>query len=196
MEQCLQIGLNLFIIYYFIILRCVVLPGAHMKKLSIIGSGSIVPEDFVSPPGSVWVGSKGGKPLCLGNENLSCLNEDTITPFGKAFYNREAPYYVLSLPIIVFYSITCNCFCIVYKTFAILMTLYIVRFLYLSDTNTQISNYNIFKLIIPIGLAVFFVFQISYYLIEILAKWIIIGRRTVGSFRWDESSYCQRWVST
>jgi hypothetical protein len=29
--------------------------------------------------------------------------------------------------------------------------------------------------------------------IVIAAKWILLGRRKVGNYNWDKSSYCQRW---
>jgi carbonic anhydrase/acetyltransferase-like protein (isoleucine patch superfamily) len=29
--------------------------------------------------------------------------------------------------------------------------------------------------------------------IEVGGKWLVIGRRLAGEYRWDESSYCQRW---
>ena len=40
--------------------RCVVLPGVTLSKGSVLGSGSLAPEDFTAAVGSVWVGSSEG----------------------------------------------------------------------------------------------------------------------------------------
>ena len=31
------------------------------------------------------------------------------------------------------------------------------------------------------------------YLLEVLAKWLLLGRRRAGVYPWDKSSYCMRW---
>jgi len=41
--------------------RCVLLPGTVLRKGCVLGSGSLAAEDFEGPPGSVWVGSQGGR---------------------------------------------------------------------------------------------------------------------------------------
>lgn len=38
--------------------------GVTVKKGAVLGSGSLAPEDFTLPAGSVWVGSQQG---CAGN---------------------------------------------------------------------------------------------------------------------------------
>ena len=74
-----------------------------------------VPEGWYLPEGSVWFGSAGGEPTCLekgvegdlaGPLMASEVEEDklqfngddsTRTPFGRAFYQRKAPYFVYRL---------------------------------------------------------------------------------------------------
>lgn len=38
--------------------------GVTVRKGAVLGSGSLAPEDFTLPVGSVWVGSQQG---CAGN---------------------------------------------------------------------------------------------------------------------------------
>ena len=47
--------------------------------------------------------------------------------------------------------------------------------------------------LLALYIAVHTVATVLAYLLEILAKWLWLGRRRAGTFRWDESSYCMRW---
>lgn len=163
-----------------------------MKKLSVIGSGTIVPEKFIAPVGSIWVGSKCGMPDCITPENLSRLEDDTITPFGKAFYKRQASYFVYPLPLVVAYSLTWECTCGILKAFPFLLLLYITSFEYDLSKN-DVNDSEILRFMVHFGLAVFCVYNMTILAIDIISKWFIIGHRKAGSYNWDESSYCQRW---
>jgi hypothetical protein len=77
----------------------------------IAGSGSLAPEDMNVPVGSVWVGSTEGSAVNMGPADLSYNVKDTIRPFGRAFYNREAPFTVLPLSVVVTYSAVWQAFC-------------------------------------------------------------------------------------
>ena len=90
----------------------VVFGGSILGKNAVLGSNSICPEGWYLPEGSVWFGSAGGEPTCLEKEvegdlagplMASEVEEDklqfngddsTRTPFGRAFYQRKAPYFV------------------------------------------------------------------------------------------------------
>lgn len=84
--------------------RCVLLPGTILKRGSVLGSGGLTPEDFIAPVGSVWIGSKDGKCINVAEEDKSFLTKDLISPFGKAFYQRNAAYTVIPLWGIILYS--------------------------------------------------------------------------------------------
>jgi carbonic anhydrase/acetyltransferase-like protein (isoleucine patch superfamily) len=103
--------------------NCVVLPGSIVGKNAVLGSNSVCPENWYLPEGSVWFGSKGGEPHCLEQgvarnrdrpiksrdtmkEKLQLVGDSsTLRPFGKAFYQRKANYFVWPLRRIVFLSV-------------------------------------------------------------------------------------------
>jgi hypothetical protein len=66
--------------------------------------------------GSVWVGSTGGCAVNVAPADPSYKNKDTITPFGRAFYQGLAPYTVIPIWGIVLYSYTWQAVCTVYVT--------------------------------------------------------------------------------
>eukprot|EP01035_Chromulina_nebulosa_P020493 gene20493-26587_t len=80
--------------------RCVILPGTIVHRSAVLGSGTLANEGFEAPVGSVWVGSRDGKPINVMPEDKSYLAKDTTSPFGRAFYKKDgyvAPYYVFPL---------------------------------------------------------------------------------------------------
>lgn len=42
--------------------RCVLLPGVHVGRNAVLGSGTLATKGFEAPAGSVWLGSSAGKP--------------------------------------------------------------------------------------------------------------------------------------
>lgn len=84
--------------------RCVVLPGVRVRRGAVLGSGTLTSEDMDLPVGSVWVGSQGGSAVNVVSEDASYAIKDTITPFGRAFYERKASYFVLPLWFIIIFN--------------------------------------------------------------------------------------------
>ena len=80
--------------------------------------------------GSVWVGSRGRKPICVGPHNPSFETQDTISPFGKAFYQRKANYFVLPLPIVVLYTIMWQTVVACYSNGATILSLYVAYYMF------------------------------------------------------------------
>ena len=67
--------------------RCVVLPGVTLRKGSVLGSGSLAPEDFVAAVGSVWVGSSEGSAVNVAPADPSYnVKVTTTTSFDKCFF--------------------------------------------------------------------------------------------------------------
>ena len=48
------------------------LPGATLRRGSVLGSGSIAAEDMDIPIGAVFVGSKGGQPVMAVSRLMYC----------------------------------------------------------------------------------------------------------------------------
>ena len=170
--------------------RCVVLPGSTMKRACMLGSGGLAREDFTGGVGSMWVGSRGGTATVVQPENESYNLRDVKSPFGKAFYEGEANYYVFSLCFIVMYNTLWQAVCVCYRNTPLMLSMFLayhggsegnMHFLQLF----QIS----FSIYIPLNLAAA-ILALSF---DVALKWMIIGHRQPGLYSWDRSSYCQRW---
>jgi acetyltransferase-like isoleucine patch superfamily enzyme len=171
--------------------RCVLLPGTTLKRGSVLGSGSLTREDCTIPVGSVWIGCRDGMAVELQPEDMSFVNKDLVSPFGKAFYQHQSTYYVIPLWGIVGYNWLWSALCICYKSAPLILSLLIVNHLYQYFGGTSAPNLFITLLIVLMVLKI--MFDVTALLIIIVMKWILIGRRKVGKYGWNNSSYCQRW---
>ncbi len=141
--------------------------------------------------GSVWVGSTGGSAVNAAPPDMLWHGKkDTLTPFAKAFYHRDADYFVTPLTLIVIGNTVWHAFCTCYKHAATPLTLLSSYYLIYDAT---VSDLLLFKHITLLSLAVHLGLSLLAFGIDIGAKWIIIGRRNPGVYSWDISSYCQRW---
>lgn len=135
----------------------------------------------------------------------SRLEKDTIqeepkvasTPFGRAFYEGEAPYHVLGLFPIFLYSGLTTIFVAFYWNVGTTSSLQLVSLALETWPNVlgqfwwrPILIYALFTCCISILMTAQALFAIA---VVIAAKWILMGRRRQGNYNWDESSYCQRW---
>lgn len=120
------------------------------------------------------------------------------SPFGRAFYQGQAPYHVLGLPTIVLYSTFITVFTAFYWSVASTSSVQLIV--------ATTSPHHILRAegnpARPLILFALFTLAISFVLslqallalaITIAAKWLLLGRRIPGSYDWDKSSYCQRW---
>jgi acetyltransferase-like isoleucine patch superfamily enzyme len=123
--------------------NCVVLPGSSIGKNAVLGSNSVCPEGWYLPEESVWFGSNGCEPACLkmgtdvesftDGPMLSCHSTDkiqmdgddsTLRPFGRAFYLRQASYYVWPLSWIISATVMIKTFIVVFHTLPLLGALH------------------------------------------------------------------------
>jgi hypothetical protein len=82
-----------------------------VKKGAVLGSGSLAPEGFTLPVGSVWVGSQDGCAVNVAPEDKTYSTKDTVTPFGRAFYQGKANFSVVPLWGICMYNTLWQAFC-------------------------------------------------------------------------------------
>jgi carbonic anhydrase/acetyltransferase-like protein (isoleucine patch superfamily) len=82
-----------------------------VKKGAVLGSGSLAPEDFTLPVGSVWVGAQDGCAVLVAPEDRTYATRDTTTPFGRAFYQGKAAFTVIPLWGVVAYNTLWQAFC-------------------------------------------------------------------------------------
>jgi len=121
----------------------------------------------------------------------------TQSPFGRAFYSHQAPYYVYPLWLIIIYSILTTLFTAFYWNVSTTTSVQAVSALLSTRTFFAIATWyrplTIFA-VFTLAIALITTSQALLALLLVIAsKWILLGRRTAGSFDWDKSSYCQRW---
>jgi len=197
----------------------VVLPGSIIGKNAVLGSNTVCPAGRYLPEASIWLGSRGGEPIMLekGTEDdkessliysndidLSRLvfegDETTLRPFGRAFYHRKAPYFVWPLPLVILYTLVVKILIAIIHTVPLLGALHITAAYYygLSYSNRDYSQlYITFSGAYGTMLIAFFfthfIRVVLWVLVELAAKWGIMGGRKEGRYNWDTSNYGQNW---
>lgn len=184
--------------------NCVVLPGSVLGKSATLGSNSVCPRGKQLPDNSVWFGSKSGEPTCLdpgsGKTTVSLQgDESTIRPFGRAFYQGKASYYVWPLSWIVAASLVLKILIATFHSLPLLASFHgAALILYGTSANRfELAPYTDFASIYRHVMEVFVVANILrvgvWLAIELVAKWTLLGRRQPGTYNYDETSYGQRW---
>jgi acetyltransferase-like isoleucine patch superfamily enzyme len=198
--------------------NCVVLPGSIVGKNAVLGSNSVCPPGWYLPELSLWLGAKGSEPTCLerGPESdsshliaasavdMSKLQVEgdasTIRPFGKAFYERKATYYVWSLNRIIWTTVTIKVLIAVFHSLPLLTALqgaasllYGSKFSERDFVGKQYNYPTIYLTVLYVFLWVNVARLAVWFAVELIAKWSIIGRRAAGRYNYDSSDYAQRW---
>lgn len=197
--------------------NCVILPGSCIGRNTVLGTGGLLKKHFKLADGSVWFGSLNGNAVKLRDsaiitksveENGKTIghimasnttgisdDDDTMKPFGRAFYERKANYFVFPLSLIVFYNL------ILFFAGAILWSLPSLTALQITAAYIRFTSVagiycseEIIILVLFGATSIFNVLTCTLALfLELIAKWALLGRRQEGTFNWDKSSYCQRW---
>lgn len=126
--------------------------------------------------------------------------DQTLSPFGRAFYQQKAPYRVWSQTTIFLYSTLIICSIAIYWNIGSISAVQIcARIFQDSETNAALLATRWYR---PLGLYLLFTIIISVLMtaqsvlvlaIIVAAKWLLLGRRKPGNYDWDKSPYCQRW---
>ncbi|KAI8337869.1 hypothetical protein BC941DRAFT_352090 [Chlamydoabsidia padenii] len=191
--------------------RCVLLPGSSIGRKAVLGSGGLLKKHFKISPGSTWVGSRGGNAYKFSdgdddnNEKNQQQENDTVTPFGRAFYENKATYFVAPLLLLVPYNFFMQVFGSVFWSVPVTAAIQVAAVFEKAHYANHADEVNVFNLFEGNreGLTFLIIFAmvagcvttlaILALLIEIGMKWALFGRRKQGSYNWDLSSYCQRW---
>ncbi|KAI1053177.1 hypothetical protein LB506_012316 [Fusarium annulatum] len=120
-----------------------------------------------------------------------------LSPFGRAFYLKLAPYHVLGPFAIFCYSAFFTVFTAVYWDVPSVSSIQFVGIMFRSSfprgMNVWFDLVAIFLTMLA-GIAVLSTIQSVLALIIIIgSKWLLMGRRKAGNYDWDKSPYCQRW---
>ncbi|KAI1340843.1 hypothetical protein F5Y15DRAFT_422716 [Xylariaceae sp. FL0016] len=123
--------------------------------------------------------------------------DDTASPFGRAFYLRMAPYYVLRPWQIFFVSSFVIVAVHLYwdaTSISSIQVLATIAHKFEAQNNGAPPSFGVvfglFAALIS-GLVTVQVCLAIGFLIA--SKWVLLGRRQPGNYDWDKSSYCQRW---
>ena len=137
--------------------------------------------------------------MCLKPYSLPEESDKTTTPFGRAFYEGKASYYVLPYPILVLINLVVVCSVAVYWSGAGVVSAVVLQAIHTAAPGLSIFKSNWYQFGAIYGLlagiyVVVITLQAIYALTwATIAKWALMGRRLVGEYNWDKSSYCQRW---
>lgn len=126
------------------------------------------------------------------------LNSDDASPFGRAFYLKQASFKVYSLSMIVMYSTAITVFTAFYWNVPSISAIQIVALIFRTHHNIlgrdnwfdPVVLYLLFFMLISILATLQAILAIA---IVIGAKWYLLGRREPGNYDWDKSPYCQNW---
>ncbi|KAF6525875.1 hypothetical protein HZS61_011670 [Fusarium oxysporum f. sp. conglutinans] len=139
--------------------------------------------------------------MASGSETDTSENEGDwtrhLSPFGRAFYMKLAPYHVLGLFTIFCYSTFFTVLTAVYWGVPSVSSIQFVGIMFKHSfprgSNVWYDLVAIFCTMFA-GIAVLTTIQSVLALaIIISSKWLLMGRRISGNYDWDQSPYCQRW---
>jgi acyl-CoA synthetase (AMP-forming)/AMP-acid ligase II/acetyltransferase-like isoleucine patch superfamily enzyme/acyl carrier protein len=144
--------------------------------------------------------SNEGSFLPLLGQITSLDSFESSTPFGRAFYQYQAPYKVYGLFTISTYCILINILISVYWNAPTILTIQLLSKLshdtWISPFLSKASSarpFAIFGILLTSFSILNLLFSFLSLAICIAAKWALLGRRTTGNYSWDKSPYCQRW---
>lgn len=198
--------------------RVTLLPGTTIDKQAVMGSGALSRRNGYYEPHSVWMGNKNGEAVSFGKaaplphshshskevqheKKEGAVVKDTITPFGRAFYQRQAPYFVLPYPVIVLINTFMSVFSAVYWATPAAATILILnkcRKTWDHEASGLFSDHWYRPALVYVFFALSFMVIMTLQALLAFAwvigtKWMLLGRRKEGRYNWDQSSYCQRW---
>jgi hypothetical protein len=141
-----------------------------------------------------------GEAICLNmGSKEHATGSETITPFGKAFYAKEAPFFVFPYTMIVVISATMTMFSAMYWSIGAVGSALVLRHLQIHLRHFELFaprwyRCGILYALIAMCFMAILTFQgIVSVLWAVTTKWVLMGRRKPGLYDWDQSSYCQRW---
>lgn len=175
--------------------RCVLLPGVLVGEGVVLGSGTLGPKNHVFPPHSKWLGSKDGSPSLLETGKPPASGTpDKLTPFAKAVYLRQAPYFVIPWWSHCWINSLYLMAVAVFRSSRLVVSWVVTDVALGGEAKRHTVSYGTY---VGSLLGIYMGINAGYYLgailVDIGSKWLIIGRRKPGSYAWHESSYCQRW---
>jgi len=144
------------------------------------------------------MGAQNGQAVCLSRGTKEKEPKgDTITPFGRAYYEREADYFVIPYIGILFIGVLTATLSATYWAASAVTVAQVLRQLQIHFSDLQLFDDVWYRFGLLYGLiAVCFICVLNVQGVlamiwVILTKWLVIGRRKEGTYLWDKSSYCE-----
>ncbi|OBZ77802.1 putative peroxisomal-coenzyme A synthetase [Grifola frondosa] len=178
--------------------RVVLMPGSTVGRKTIMGSGALGKRNGQYDDGSVWMGNDCGEAVCFGKPNKD-TDEITTTPFGKAFYERNATFFVYPYWMLLVTNILVGGCSAAYWAMGPVVVTQILNQMRLHLRNLSLFERGARDIFVLFGLvATFFIITLTFMSLLVViwviaTKWLVVGRRRDGRYDWDQSSYCQRW---
>lgn len=131
------------------------------------------------------------------------VEAESSSPFGRAFYYKQAPYHVLGPFAIFCYSAILTVMSQFYwnvpSISSIQITNVVVKKFFLDEKISMFMYWHWYDPFVLWGWMTIFIAVLTTAqaivatAFVIGSKWALIGRRQPGNYDWDKSSYCQRW---
>jgi len=141
-----------------------------------------------------------GEAICLNKGSKKHAAEsDTTTPFGKAYYQKAANFFVFPYTMILAICVTTTAFSAMYSSLSAIGSAQVLKYLQIHARHFNLFAPRwyrfgiLYALIAMCFVTILTVQGIIFILWDITTKWVLIGRRKTGLYDWDQSSYCQRW---
>ncbi|KAJ3868476.1 acetyl-CoA synthetase-like protein [Lentinula novae-zelandiae] len=179
--------------------RVILLPGTTVGSRAVMGSGALSKRNATYEDGSTWMGNDRGQAICFNKGSPSSSGGDTITPFGRAFYRRQANYFVWPYFVILSINLIVTACSAAYWSISAVVAAQLLHQCYIYLPHFRLFQDHWYRFGILYGLisasfiVVLNIQALLCVLWVLLTKWIVIGRRKPGPCAWDESDYCQRW---
>ncbi|KAI6781760.1 putative peroxisomal-coenzyme A synthetase-like protein [Emericellopsis cladophorae] len=124
-------------------------------------------------------------------------DQESASPFGRAFYMGQASYRVFGPFFIFCYSSFLTVFTAFYWNVPNISSIQIVDVIIQHFVPKGINMWwDVLALFLLTWVVIAILTTLQAILalaIVISAKWILLGRRQPGNYDWDKSPYCQRW---
>jgi len=164
--------------------NCLLLPGTTLGENAILGSGSVGSGDY--PANSMSIGNIRGSAVQL---MVGAPQDSTIRPFGRAMYQGDAPYCVMTWPFICLINVVCRVIWAPISHVRGATALLAFRLFHPYAKNLRDALPSLFLVYVGLHMSS----CILSVLMDVSLKWLLLGRRQPGIHAWDTSSFCQRW---
>jgi hypothetical protein len=136
--------------------------------------------------------TENGEAVCLskGFKEGFASDTDTSTPFGRAFYAKQANYFVFPYTMILAINILTTMLSAVYWSMSTVAVSQILQHIFRPHWNQFGIFYGVVALCFIMVHSLQGMLSISFI---IATSWLVIGPRQPGKHDWDQSNYCQLW---